>query len=76
MQMDQKMLNRLLSLDDEHLSELIRSVATEAGIDPALIGLNSKNIADIRQALGSASDQNLQQINEIYQIYRQNRNKH
>ena len=76
MQIDQKMLNRLLSLDDEHLSELIRSVATEAGIDPALIGLNSKNIADIRQALGSASDQNLQQINEIYQIYRQNRNKH
>ena len=76
MQIDQKMLNRLLSLDDEHLSELIRSVATEAGIDPALIGLNSKNIADIRQALGSAGDQNLQQINEIYQIYRQNRNKH
>ena len=76
MQIDQKMLNRLLSLDDEHLSELIRSVATEAGIDPALIGLNPKNIADIRQALGSASDQNLQQINEIYQIYRQNRNKH
>ena len=76
MQIDQKMLNRLLSLDDEHLSELIRSVATEAGIDPALIGLNSKNIADIRQALGSASDQNLQQNNEIYQIYRQNRNKH
>ena len=76
MQIDQKMLNRLLSLDDEHLSELIRSVATEAGIDPALIGLNPQNIADIRQALGSASDQNLQQINEIYQIYRQNRNKH
>ena len=76
MQIDQKMLNRLLSLDDEHLSELIRSVATEAGIDPALIGLNPKNIADIRQALGSAGDQNLQQINEIYQIYRQNRNKH
>ena len=76
MQIDQQMLNRLLSLDDEHLSELIRSVATEAGIDPALIGLNPKNIADIRQALGSASDQNLQQINEIYQIYRQNRNKH
>ena len=76
MQIDQKMLNRLLSLDDEHLSELIRSVATEAGIDPALIGLNPKNIADIRQALGSAGDQNLQQINEFYQIYRQNRNKH
>ena len=76
MQIDQKMLNRLLSLDDEHLSELILSVAAEAGIDPALIGLNPKSIADIRQALGSATEQNLQQINVIYQVYRQNRNKH
>ena len=75
MQLDQKMLNRLLSMDDEHLAQLIQSVATEAGIDPAQIGLTQQNLADIRQALGVASEQDLQQINDIYQAYRQNRKR-
>lgn len=75
MQIDQKMLNRLLVMDDERLAELIRNVATEAGIDPSLIGLNQKSIADIRQALGAATEQDLQQINDVYQAYRQNRKK-
>ena len=76
MQIDQKMLNRLLAMDDEHLSDLIRSIAAEAGIDPAQIGLNPKSISDIRQALGMANEQDLQQINDLYQAYRQNRKKH
>ena len=75
MQIDQKMLNRLLSMDDEHLAQLIQSVAIEAGIDPAQIGLTQQNLADIRQALGVASEQDLQQINDIYQAYRQNRKR-
>ena len=75
MQLDQKMLNRLLSMDDEHLAQLIQSVAIEAGIDPAQIGLTQQNLADIRQALGVASEQDLQQINDIYQAYRQNRKR-
>lgn len=76
MQIDQKMLNRLLTMNDDQLSELIRTVATEAGIDPSEIGLNTKNLADIRHALGVASEQDLQQINDIYQVYRQNRKRH
>ena len=75
MQIDPKMLNRLLSMNDAQLAELIRSVATEAGIDPAQIGLNPQSISDIRRALGTASEQDLKQINDIYQIYRQNRKK-
>ena len=76
MQIDQKMLNRLLTMDDEHLSELIRSIANEAGIDPAQMGLNQKSISDIRKALGMASQQDLQQMKDIYQAYRQNQKKH
>lgn len=76
MQIDPKMLNRLLSMNDAQLAELIRSVATEAGIDPAQIGLNPQSISDIRRALGAASEQDLKQINDIYQIYRQNRKKY
>ena len=76
MQIDQKMLNRLLSMDDEHLTDLIRNVAVEAGLDPAQIGLNQKSIANIRHALGAATEQDLQQISDIYQAYRQNHKKH
>ena len=76
MQIDPKMLTRLLSMDDEHLSALIRSVATEAGIDPSGITLNPKSIADIRQALGSASAEDLQQLGNLYQAYRQTPPKH
>ena len=76
MQIDPKTLNRLLSMNDAQLAELIRSVATEAGIDPAQIGLNPQSISDIRRALGTASEQDLKQINDIYQIYRQNRKKY
>ena len=76
MQIDPKMLNRLLSMNDAQLAELIRSVATEAGIDPAQIGLNPQSISDIRRALGTASEQDLKKINDIYQIYRQNRKKY
>ena len=75
MQIDQKMLNRLLSMDDKHFVELIRSVATEAGIDPSQIMLDSKGIADIRHALSVASNQDLQQISDIYRAYRQNQKK-
>ena len=75
MQIDQKMLNRLLTMDDEHLADLIRNVATEAGIDPSQIGLNKQSIADIRQALGSATSQDLQRINDVYQSYRHNQRK-
>ena len=53
MQIDPKMLNRLLSMNDPQLAELIRSVATEAGSDPAQIGLNPQSISDIRRALGT-----------------------
>lgn len=73
MQIDQKMLNRLLTMDDKQLGEIIQTIATEAGIDPTMLGLNPENIQSIRQALGSATDQDLEQLNAVYNTYRQNK---
>lgn len=73
MQIDQKMLNRLLTMDDKQLGEIIQAIAAEAGIDPAMLGLNPQNIQSIRQALGSATDQDLEQLNAVYNTYKQNK---
>ena len=44
MQIDQKTLARLLAMNDAQLGTVIEKIAAEAGIDPALLGLNPKNI--------------------------------
>ena len=75
MQLDRKMLNRLLTMNDEQLGALINQIASEAGIDPAELGLQPQNIASIRQALGSATDSDLEKLNTVYEEYRQNRRK-
>ena len=73
MQIDQKMLDRLLTMNDDQLGEVIKKIAAEAGIDPAMLGLNPNNINNIRTALGSATQQDLQQLNDVYDAYKQNR---
>ncbi len=73
MQIDQKMLNRLLTMNDDQLGNLIGEIAREAGIDPSELGLNPQNIAGIRQALGSATDEDLQKMNAVYEEYRKQR---
>lgn len=75
MQLDRKKLDRLLEMNDEQLTAVIQSIARDAGIDPALLGLNPQNIQSVRQALGGATDSDLQQLNQIYDSYRQNRQK-
>lgn len=75
MQLDRKMLDRLLNLNDEQLGELIKSIASEAGIDPAQLGLNPDNIKGIRAALGSATEQDIAHLNDVYHSYKQNRRR-
>ena len=75
MQLDKKMLDKLLTLNDAQLAEVIRSIAAETGIDPNLLGLNPQNINGIRQALGSATQQDLEQLNAVYDSYKQNRKR-
>ena len=73
MQLDRKMLDRLLNLNDDQLSELIKGIAREAGIEPAQLGLNPDSIHSIRSALGSATEQDLAHLHNVYQSYKQNR---
>lgn len=76
MQLDRKKLDRLLQMDDAQLSALVRSIATESGIDPAMLGLNPDNIQSIRRALGSATEEDIRQLNQIYADYRNNKRSH
>lgn len=71
MQLDKKMLNRVLMMNDDQLGELIKSIAAEAGIDPAALGLNTQNIQGIRQALGNATEADLKELNTVYDSYKQ-----
>lgn len=73
MQIDKKMLDRLLGMNDDQLGDLIRRIATESGIDPAVLGISTENIAAIRAALSNADTQDLAQYNQIYEAYRKNR---
>ena len=73
MQLDRHMMERLLTMNDEQLSSVIRSIAAEAGIDPVQLGLDPASIQNIRQALGSATDRDLQRLNEVYDSYKQSR---
>lgn len=75
MQLDRKKLDRLLQMNDEQLSALVRSIAAESGIDPAALGLNPSNIQSIRQALGGATEEDLKQLNQIYADYRNNKKR-
>ena len=76
MQIDRKMLDRLLKMNDEQLGEVIETIAAEAGIDPATLGLDPRNVQNLRRALGSANDSDLRQINAIYESFKQNKRGH
>lgn len=73
MQIDKKMLDRLLGMNDDQLGDLIRRIAAESGIDPTMLGISTENIAAIRTALSNADSQDLAQYNQIYDAYRKNR---
>ena len=75
MQIDQKTLSKLLSMNDAQLGAVIQAIASEAGIDPTQLGLNPDNIASVRRALGSATDADLKQMNALYESYRQGKQR-
>ena len=75
MQIDQKMLKRLLSMNDDQLGTLISQIASESGIDPSALGIDSQNLTSIRLALSNATDADLEQLNQVWNDYRQNRKR-
>lgn len=73
MQIDERMLKRLLAMNDEQLGQMIQKIAVETGIDPAQLGINPQSIESVRSALGSISEDELEGINRLYEDYRRNK---
>ena len=75
MQIDERMLKKLLAMNDEQLGQMIQKIAAETGIDPAQLGINSESIESVRSALGSIGEDELEGINRLYEDYRRNKRK-
>ena len=75
MQIDRRMLERLTTLNDAQLEAVIKKVASQAGIDPAQLGLNTESIQNLRRAMSDVSPEDLQKFQQIYDAYRRGSNK-
>ncbi len=75
MQIDRKSLERLLTLNDRQLGLIITKLASESGIDPATLNINPNDIASVRRALSSATDEDLKNIASQYEDYKRNGGK-
>ena len=73
MQIDERMLKKLLAMNDEQLGQMIQKIAAESGIDPAQLGINPQNIESVRSALGSIGEDELEGINRLYEDYRRDK---
>ena len=72
MQINRASLEKLLTLNDRQLTNIIQRLIAESGIDPAQFSINPRDVQSIRSALGSASDEELARIAAQYEA---NRNK-
>lgn len=70
MQIDRQALERLLSMNDKQLKSVINRLAAQSGINPSDFNIDPKSIESIRQALSSASDEDLKRIAEQYEAGR------
>ena len=73
MQIDRASLDKLLSLNDLQLKLVITKLIRESGIDPAEFHINPADLASVRQALGSVSDEELARIAEQFDPSRKKR---
>ena len=67
MQIDRASLERLLTLNDRQLKNVITRLAAESGIDPASFKIDTSDVQSIRRALMGASDADLARVAEMYE---------
>ena len=67
MQIDRKMLNGLLALNDRQLQALFVRLIKESGIDPSQFNVDPQSVQSIRSAIKNASDEDLTRIAEQYE---------
>ena len=70
MQLDKKTLERMLSLNDEQLKGIIRSLAENSGLDLSEFNISPNDITSIRNALSGATDEDLRRAAEQMRGFR------
>ncbi len=73
MQIDRKALEQLLAMNDRQLKTVIQHLAKSSGIDPREFNIDPASIESIRQALSTASDEDLKRIAQQYEANRKRR---
>lgn len=69
MQLDERSINRLLSLSDKQLEELIRKIGKESGVDLSTFHITSTDASSIRSALKGFTASDLERANEALNAY-------
>ena len=64
MQLDRKMLDRLLALNDRQLEMVIEKLASEYGLDLSRFQVREGDMESLRRAIRNASDDDLLSITE------------
>lgn len=67
MEINRDAIDKLLTLNDRQLKSIIQNLARESGIDPAEFNIDTNSIVSIRQALSTASDEDLKKIADQYE---------
>lgn len=70
MMLDKKAVNMLLTLDDARLAQVIKRIASDAGIDATNLNIGPSEIAGIRTALSSATDSDLSRAEELIKSFK------
>ena len=70
MQIDRQALDKLLTLNDRQLKTIMLRLAAESGINPADFNMDPSSIESIRNALRTATDEDLIRIAEQYEANR------
>ena len=70
MQLDQKTLQKLLSMSDTQLTAVIRTLADNSGLDLAGFNIRPDDINSIRAALSGATDEDLARAAEQLRNFR------
>ena len=70
MKLDKRAIDRLLSLNDAQLQEVIRRLSEDAGLDLSAFHISPDNVAGIRTALALATNEDLARASEQLQNYR------
>ena len=75
MQIDRKSLEKLLAMNDRQLSNVIHKIDGESGVDLSTFNVNPEDIAGVRRALSSATDEDLVRVAEQYEEIKKNGGK-